>query len=298
MTDFRFLWYGFARLQTPLTHNTEKEVPMRIRANQSNRLKTAAGILLAACLVLAGSGAGARELAPEIASKIWIDNGSQVAALTINGEEILRFENQEDEDEAAEEAEDLAVKLQEILSDKRVDPEKLLPTRTEDKSGIKHDGVTILQFDAFAGDCDDKDKKRQEKLFDASLKVVNALRVALGATMLPANLPDMAEGRNIADMQGSFSGHASWYGGKFNGRRCSDGSRFSEAKMTAAHRTLPFGTKLLVRNRRTGDSCVVEVTDRGPFIDGRVIDLSKAAAAQLRMISSGVSMVDCLVINN
>ena len=66
--------------------------------------------------------------------------------------------------------------------------------------------------------------------------------------------------------------------------------------MTAAHRSLPFGTKLLVMNRRTGDSCVVKVNDRGPFIGGRVIDLSKGAARQLNMLGSGIAMVDCIVL--
>src|SRR5262249_40165933 len=93
-----------------------------------------------------------------------------------------------------------------------------------------------------------------------------------------------------------FSGAASWYGAKFHGRKCSDGSKFDMNGLTAAHRSLAFGTKLLVMNRKTGDSCVVQVTDRGPFVDGRVIDLSRGAAQQLNMLSSGVAMVDCLVL--
>jgi rare lipoprotein A len=68
--------------------------------------------------------------------------------------------------------------------------------------------------------------------------------------------------------------------------------------MTAAHRSLPFGTKLLVMNRKTGSSCVVEINDRGPFVGDRVIDLSRGAARQLNMISSGVALVDCLVLGS
>ncbi len=66
--------------------------------------------------------------------------------------------------------------------------------------------------------------------------------------------------------------------------------------MTAAHRSLPFGTRLLVMNRSTGDSCVVSVNDRGPFIGDRIIDLSKGAARKLNMLGSGVALVDCVII--
>jgi len=99
-----------------------------------------------------------------------------------------------------------------------------------------------------------------------------------------------------ASISGRFSGNASWYGPHFHGRKCSDGTIFDQEGMTAAHRSLPFGTKLLVMNRRTGASCVVKVNDRGPFIGGRVIDLSKGAARQLNMLGSGVAMVDCIVL--
>ncbi|MCA9805242.1 MAG: septal ring lytic transglycosylase RlpA family protein, partial [Cyanobacteria bacterium HKST-UBA02] len=89
---------------------------------------------------------------------------------------------------------------------------------------------------------------------------------------------------------------ASWYGRKFHGRKAANGERFDMNGLTAAHRTLPFGTKLLVTNRRTGSSCVVKVNDRGPYHGNRVIDLSKGAAEKLQMVSSGVAMVDVVVI--
>jgi rare lipoprotein A len=63
------------------------------------------------------------------------------------------------------------------------------------------------------------------------------------------------------------------------------------AKLTAAHRSLPFGTKVLVTNKRNGKSVVVRINDRGPFIRGRVIDVSKAAAANIGMVSSGTAQV-------
>ena len=73
-------------------------------------------------------------------------------------------------------------------------------------------------------------------------------------------------------------GVASWYGPGFQGKKTASGERFNTNDMTAAHKTLPFGTKIQVTNERTGKSVVVRINDRGPYAHGRVIDLSKAAA--------------------
>jgi len=79
-------------------------------------------------------------------------------------------------------------------------------------------------------------------------------------------------------------GGASWYA---LGSKTASGERMNPAAMTAAHRSLPFGTKVLVTNKHNGKSVVVRINDRGPFIKSRVIDLSKAAAKQIGMISRG-----------
>ena len=75
--------------------------------------------------------------------------------------------------------------------------------------------------------------------------------------------------------------HASYYANKFNGKRTSSGVRFDNDKYTAAHRKLPFGTKLKITNEENGKSVIVEVTDRGPFSRGREIDLSKRAFMEI-----------------
>ena len=82
-------------------------------------------------------------------------------------------------------------------------------------------------------------------------------------------------------------GVASWYGPGFHGRLTANGERFDMNELTAAHKTLPFGTRVLVHNPRTGKEVVVRINDRGPFIKGRVIDLSKAAAKALGMKGRG-----------
>ena len=93
------------------------------------------------------------------------------------------------------------------------------------------------------------------------------------------------------------SGTASYYAVEFYGHRTANGERFSNAAMTAAHKTLPFGTLVEVTNMRNGKSVVVRVNDRGPYSHARVIDLSKTAARQLGMHHTGTAKVKLAVLN-
>jgi len=86
-------------------------------------------------------------------------------------------------------------------------------------------------------------------------------------------------------------GYASYYSDKFNGRPTSNGESFSNARYTAAHKKLPFGTKVKVTNLGNGKSVIVRINDRGPFVVGRIIDLSKAAAAAIGMLNEGTAKV-------
>jgi peptidoglycan lytic transglycosylase len=90
--------------------------------------------------------------------------------------------------------------------------------------------------------------------------------------------------------QKRFSGVAAYYSKGYSGRVAS-GGRYDPTKLTAAHKTLPFGTHVRVTDRRTHRSVVVTITDRGPYTKGRVIDLSMAAARQLGMLNRGVVRV-------
>jgi rare lipoprotein A len=87
------------------------------------------------------------------------------------------------------------------------------------------------------------------------------------------------------------TGIASWYGGRWHGRKTANGERYDQNSMTAAHKKLPFNTRVRVTNLRTGKSCIVRINNRGPYIRGRVIDLSVAAAKKIGSHSGGLSRV-------
>lgn len=86
-------------------------------------------------------------------------------------------------------------------------------------------------------------------------------------------------------------GMASYYGRELEGNRTASGERFDPDELTAAHRTLPFGSKVRVTNVSNGDSVIVRINDRGPFSHGRVIDVSHAAAREIGMHRSGTARV-------
>ncbi len=100
-------------------------------------------------------------------------------------------------------------------------------------------------------------------------------------TVEPAASPAEAATRDLG------TGIASYYGRGFAGRPTANGERFDPRAMTAAHRTLPFGSRVRVTNPRTGASVVVRINDRGPFTRGRTIDLSQGAAEQIGLIAAG-----------
>lgn len=91
-------------------------------------------------------------------------------------------------------------------------------------------------------------------------------------------------------------GKASYYADKFKGRPTASGEKYSPGKLTAAHKKLPFGTMVKVTNVKNGKSVKVIINDRGPFVKGRIIDLSKAAAKKIDLIKDGVTDVEIKVL--
>ncbi len=129
---------------------------------------------------------------------------------------------------------------------------------------------------------------------NASIALIAVGMLALGATASEAGHRKSSHEKSWRDANASissgrsFSGKASYYGNE-SGSRTASGQRFNQEAMTAAHRTLPFGTRLKVTHG--GRSVVVTVNDRGPFIKGRVLDLSKGAARAVGLTGRGVGHV-------
>jgi rare lipoprotein A len=122
-----------------------------------------------------------------------------------------------------------------------------------------------------------------------------ALVVATGCS--PVHRPRVAA--QVAPATGDAEeGIASWYGPGFHGKRTSSGERYDQYDLTAAHRTLPLGTWVVVTNRLNGRSVRVYVNDRGPYVDGRLIDLSYGAAHAIGMVGSGTVPVRVVVLGS
>jgi rare lipoprotein A len=126
-----------------------------------------------------------------------------------------------------------------------------------------------------------------ESVFSPALPIVRPVKLLAAILLLSAAL---------ASADPEMQGMASWYGGKFHGRLTSNGEIFDTNTLTAAHKTLPFGTLVKVTNLDNGKSVVVRINDRGPFVEGRIIDLSRAGAEGIDMVGQGVAHVSLEIV--
>jgi len=122
-----------------------------------------------------------------------------------------------------------------------------------------------------------------------------ALLLTQACTLVGGSAPSVpaTEGRPAAWTQ---TGLASWYGEPFHGRTTASGEKYDMNELTCAHKTLPFHTRLRVQNLDNGRSITLRVTDRGPFVEGRIVDVSRKAAQELGMIGPGTARVRITVI--
>jgi len=120
----------------------------------------------------------------------------------------------------------------------------------------------------------------------AGLLIVACLAAACAGRKDASTVPGGTPGVDVYQR-----GVASWYGRKFHGRKTASGERYDMHELTAAHRSLPFGTVVQVVRLDSGAAVVVRINDRGPFVEGRIIDLSQAAAAEIDMVHDGVAQV-------
>jgi len=112
-----------------------------------------------------------------------------------------------------------------------------------------------------------------------------ASAAVIAATCLSVSSQALANEESGQKLQ---TGQASWYGPGFHGRRTASGEIFNTNALTAAHRTLPFGTRVRVVNEKTGRSVIVRINDRGPFTKGRVIDLARTAAREIGLAGTAI----------
>ena len=232
---------------------------------------------------------------PEVVSTVWLEDNQECASVSVNGEDVVTFKGASLE--AEKKAEDLTRKLLDLFRSKKFRSDELLPSADGKLALIKVGDETVLKFAP-----PQEDGENEPNAMETCFKLVNAVREATGEQKLPDSFISIAnsftggDSFDNAKAESFFSGKASWYGRKFHGRRAANGERYDMHQLTAAHKKLPFGTKLLVKNRKTGKSCIVRVTDRGPYHGNRVIDLSMGAAKKLNMMSQGVAMVDVIVL--
>jgi rare lipoprotein A len=146
------------------------------------------------------------------------------------------------------------------------------------------------------------DEFKKLKVYQPEYTITTYLGRGLQVLMLGAALVACAPGvqpqTSLAQTLTTPEGIASWYGAEFAGRPTSNGEIYDPSQMTAAHRTLPFGTFIKVINIKNGLNVVVRVNDRGPFAKGRIIDVSRAAAEILGMIGPGIAQVRLELISN
>lgn len=127
---------------------------------------------------------------------------------------------------------------------------------------------------------------------DDALRITNLLRRQIGDAKPLTDIPGRPKAVvATAPVSYQINGEASWYGPGFHGNYTANGEVYNQNSLTAAHKTLPFGTRVRVTNLYNGRSVVVRINDRGPFIPGRVIDLSQGAAQIIGVTSSGVAPV-------
>lgn len=230
-----------------------------------------------------------------------IGTEKKIAVISINGKELIKFDNAAKLSSVEERAKIITNNLNAFIKNK-ADAKTLRVGLCNGGAVAKYGNKVLFSID--------KETAEAQRLtgFALAYKWVNNVRVALGSPALNKEIPDtiasrslnpVSLARTIFNTDGIMqqAGNASWYGGRFHGRRAADGSVFNTFSMTAAHKTLPFGTMVKVTNLKNGKKCIVKINDRGPFVRGRIIDLSTAAARQIGILSSGVGQVKIETIN-
>ena len=205
----------------------------------------------------------------------------------LKGRLIAQLPNQE-------QADLMAQRLQEFLSnpsDPYLKTSAVEPALIDGIPGVKVGHRVLIKVDdALAQDL----ACNREVL---AIEWANNLRRALGKT--PLNLAESQKRMyNLVETPRIFKGKASWYGHQFHGRLTATGETYNQHELTAAHPSLPFNTYLKVKNLKNGDSVIVRINDRGPFIPGRSLDLSREAARCIKSEKVGVVPFEAVIMES
>lgn len=237
----------------------------------------------------------AKSIVPVARYEMISNSENKTAVVFINKQEIIRYAEEAGGFSPEQRAKILTSRLNKFISS-NCDAKTILPGFENTFAVVRANKEILLTVD--------RKTAESKKVMPGALaiQVSNNIRTALNAPKIVRNNSMVASRGITPSFAGRTSlltqeGFASWYGGHFHGRRAADGSRFNKHEHTAAHKTLPFGTLVRVTNKNNGKACIVKITDRGPFVSGRVIDLSKAAASTIGMLSSGVAPVQIEVIS-
>lgn len=177
--------------------------------------------------------------------------------------------------------------LNDLRQQKVFQSDAILPVLTKQNKALQYE---IWHKDTFLMRVEPAWRKPGESGLQSVIRLTNTLRQNTGGRPL-----SVAQIRSKTHHQ---QGKASWYGGFFHGRLTANGERYDVDKLTAAHKKLPFGTRVLVTNTQTQKSVVVKINDRGPFVGERIIDLSPAAFEKIGNLGQGVMTVKITVLSD
>jgi hypothetical protein len=185
-------------------------------------------------------------------------------------------------------AEQVANQIRKAVSVLKVKPNDLTPSLgTTQVAGQLHDKTVFVLPELSPGQAEQSTAAAAARHHQTAILWVNNLRLAFDGNPLdPSQVQMVSQG--LGETHQTFNGVASWYGPYFHGRKTATGEIFNQNELTAAHKTLPFGTQLKVSNQLNGKSVVVRINDRGPYIGERSLDLSYAAAQCLGSTQNGV----------
>lgn len=187
-----------------------------------------------------------------------------------------------------ERAQAMASNLESFFKQPDWQPSQLQPALVNGMPAIKAGERILLTIDEQLA----ADKNRSRELL--AIEWLNNLRIALGTT--PITLVEaQTQMYGLVETNHKIQGSASWYGPYFHGRLTATGETFNQNELTAAHPSLPFDTYLKVTNLKNGKQVIVRVNDRGPYVDDRILDLSKEAARSLNSLEAGVVPIEAVL---